>query len=478
MSKQKRNKEPQRRPQGAGASRAPGAARPAQRSQTRPPRAVPFDRQTEPAVFAGASSRQSVPGGSRSGQSAAARRTQTAYPRSAASGRQPQKGRQSQREQQLRAQQRQRQTRSAPVRTSKPPRRLTQSEMRRRRRRRNFLLALLTLILIGVGVALSVTVLFQVKSFRVENLDKSTPPNTGIYTQEAILSTLDVKVGDNLFSFSAAEKEKQMLVALPYLETVQIRRSLPSTLVIRVAPATETWCVQTDGGWATLSAGLSVMKVDTVQPDLPQLRGIQVGQLLPGYQLASQDEEQMDQLSQLLDVMDQYDMKNEATLVDLSNPNEVYFVYQGRAKVLLGTLNNLDYKMKFAAWILKNEDGKGVESGESGRLDVSHQMSDGTLQPVWTPGDIEELTRPSETAQQTPAPDTSAQPQTSQAPEGENGAQATASPQPGQGAEATPTPPAEGQPTATPTPPAEEQPTATPTPPAEEQPTPIPTAVP
>ena len=38
-----------------------------------------------------------------------------------------------------------------------------------------------------VGLTLSVTVLFKVKEFRVENLDKTTPANTGIYTEDAIL---------------------------------------------------------------------------------------------------------------------------------------------------------------------------------------------------------------------------------------------------------------------------------------------------
>ena len=35
------------------------------------------------------------------------------------------------------------------------------------------------------------------------------------------------------------------------------------------------------------------------------------------------------------------------------------FLYQGRISVLLGTLNELDYKLRLAKYVLLNEDGKG-----------------------------------------------------------------------------------------------------------------------
>lgn len=74
-------------------------------------------------------------------------------------------------------------------------------------------------------------------------------------------------VGENMFQFSAAQKEKSMVVSLPYLERVEIRRRLPSTLVIRVEPAVETWCAQSDSGWLTLSDGLQDMAIGETQPE-------------------------------------------------------------------------------------------------------------------------------------------------------------------------------------------------------------------
>lgn len=47
-------------------------------------------------------------------------------------------------------------------------------------------------------------------------------------------------------------------------------------------------------------------------------------------------------------------------------------MYQGRISVLLGTLNELDYKLRLAKYVLLNEDGKGCSPTDTGMLDLSH----------------------------------------------------------------------------------------------------------
>lgn len=306
----------------------------------------------------------------------------------------------------------------------RPPRRLTHSELRRRRRRRNLLMAFLGLLVVGIGVVLSLTVLFKVETFRIENMDGSTPANTGIYTEDAILGALGVPVGENMFQFSAAQKEKSMVVSLPYLERVEIRRRLPSTLVIRVEPAVETWCAQSDSGWLTLSDGLKIMAIGETQPEgLPALLGLDIEAPVAGYYLklatpnatatpapaasgvsssqtsstastssSSTGEENghdpLEDVNRLLALLWTYELKDDCTSIQFGEANELYFIYQNRAKVLLGTVNNLDYKLKFAAYLLHNEDGKGIGDTEQGTLDVSHQLEDGSLRPTWSPGSI------------------------------------------------------------------------------------------
>lgn len=270
-------------------------------------------------------------------------------------------------------------------------RQMTRGEMRRRRRRRRWLAFFFVVFLMAVGFILSVTVLFKVKHIVVENLDKTTPANTGIYTEDAILGALAVPLEENLFGFSAAEKQAEMELQLPYLETIRVRRRLPDTVVVQVAPATESWCAKTDSGWAILSDGLKVLKVQTDQPaDLPVITGLGVNAPTAGRFLSLTTEAQSEQIADLMEQLYAQDLAGSCTRIDMGLGTDAYFVYDGRVKVLLGTFNNLDYKLSVAALLLKNESGEYLSSTDRGTLDVSSQLDDSVHRFTFAPGSFEQ----------------------------------------------------------------------------------------
>lgn len=270
-------------------------------------------------------------------------------------------------------------------------RQMTRGEMRRRRRRRRWLAFFFVVFLMAVGFILSVTVLFKVKHIVVENLDKTTPANTGIYTEDAILGALAVPLEENLFGFSAAEKQAEMELQLPYLETIKVRRRLPDTVVVQVAPATESWCAKTDSGWAILSDGLKVLKVQTDQPaDLPVITGLGVNAPTAGRFLSLTTETQSEQIADLMEQLYAQDLAGSCTRIDMGLGTDAYFVYDGRIKVLLGTFNNLDYKLSVAALLLKNESGEYLSSTDRGTLDVSSQLDDSVHRFTFAPGSFEQ----------------------------------------------------------------------------------------
>lgn len=298
-------------------------------------------------------------------------------------------------------------------------RRLTRGEMRRRRRKRRLIAFCVFVALVALGVALSVTVLFKVEGFRLEGTQKDTPADTGIYTEDAILAALNVPLGENIFQFSIAEKERAMAAALPYLETIQVRRSLPGTVVVRVAPAVERYALKSEGGWVILSGGLKVLKISPDEPSgLVEITGVTPSAPVAGYPLAlAQDEAALaagaasgaaaspaassqaassegqqagqtwrDTLDGLLSGLDERGLLEELTSLDMGGLTEISCLYQGRVRVLLGTANNLDYKLQWAAYLLQNKEGDGLLDTDRGVLDISHLRADGSIQPVFSPG--------------------------------------------------------------------------------------------
>lgn len=292
----------------------------------------------------------------------------------------------------------------------RPPRRVTHAEQLRRRRQRAVLGALLVFAVLVGGIILSVNLLFKVTDFRIENMDRTTPANTGIYTEEQILQLLDVQVGDNLFGFSTRKKSEELKEQLPYLDDVQVNVQMPGTVVIKVQPATERFAVETSSGWLILSDGLKVLRSDSAQPEgLIQLDArLNPNQpTTPGSYLvlmdsdtlvatgetaesAGEEDDAADSraetvLNQLMEKLDEYGMLDGVTLLSLRDLEEISFLYQGRVSVVLGTANNLDYKMQFASKIVLDADGKGLTSTDRGTLNVSHQRSDGSIMGYFTP---------------------------------------------------------------------------------------------
>ena len=307
-----------------------------------------------------------------------------------------------------------------PVREKAARRRVTKGEMRRRRRNRRILAGLLIAALIVTGVVLSFTVLFKVETITVQNLDRSTPADTGPYAEEAIIAALGVNPGEQLYSFSAQEKASRLALEFPLLETVGVYQHIPSTVIVRVQPAVATYCIETAAGWATLSEKFKVMELSPNQPaGLLSLVGVQVKTPVPGTFLqldeedaasgASSDTQAGDTsasdsgsatpeptaapedrskdltlLRQILNALQQEGLLEKTTRVDMTSLTELKVIYDGRVTVLLGTANNLEYKMQFTRAILLGENG--LSETDRGTLDVSHIREDGTIRPVFSPG--------------------------------------------------------------------------------------------
>ncbi len=71
-------------------------------------------------------------------------------------------------------------------------------------------------------------------------------------------------------------------------------------------------------------------------------------------------------------------MLGDATRIEFADTEEMAFLYQDRISVLLGTLNELDYKLKLAQYVLLNQDGKGCAATDTGLLDLSHLSASST----------------------------------------------------------------------------------------------------
>ena len=304
----------------------------------------------------------------------------------------------------------------------KKQRRVTQAEQLRRRRRRRILGVLAVLAVLAAAVLLSVNLLFKVTAFRIENFDRTTPADTGIYSGEDILNALQIEQDSNLFGFSTAAKAQQLSQALPYLDRVQVDIQLPGTVVVKVEPATERFAVPYDGGWAILSDRLKILRLADSRPDgmlslsmtLNDTFDPQVGSTVepasynslldaPEQAAASGDTAEPtptatatpevvylqtpapEVLQTLLTELHKKNLFDGITAVDIADLSRISVVYQDRIRVVLGNDTNMEYKLRLAAVALTDPD-QGLLPADRGTLDVSMTESDGSIKAYFDPG--------------------------------------------------------------------------------------------
>lgn len=314
---------------------------------------------------------------------------------------------------------------------ARPARRVTHAEQLRRRRRRAVLGMLLVLAALIGGIILSVNLLFKVTDYRVENVDGSTPANTGVYTEQQIIDLLGVPLGENLFGFSTAEKSDLLLAALPYLDVAKVNVQMPGTVVVKVQPATERFMMEYGGQWLILSDGLKVLRTDATQPDglillevdLPAGQPVQPGAFLDLDPVTTDGAATAETahtttrgaLDEIMEQLEAYGLQDNVSVITLTDVSELSFLYQGRVSVKLGTANNLEYKIRFAARLILDVEGNGLSATDRGTLDVSRQQSDGSIQATFN----SDTSTPAPA--QTPEPDPSGAQGTEQGDGGEAG---------------------------------------------------------
>ena len=282
-------------------------------------------------------------------------------------------------------------------------RRVTQAELLRQRNRRRALGVLAVLAVLVLGAVVSVNLLFKVTAFRVETFDRTTPADTGVYTEDEIIAALGIEMNSSLFGFSTTEKTMQLQSQFPYLDNVQVDIQLPGTVVIKVRPATERFTCMYSGGWVVLSDSLKILRSDVSQPqgltvlscslpaDFSPTPGMFVvpvsyNSLLEGEPETAETAYQNATtiLMQLLDELESEGLLDGVTMLDISDLSKISFTYQDRIQVLVGNSNRMDYKVRLASVAILDPD-KGLASSDKGTLDVSYQQTDGEIKGYFAP---------------------------------------------------------------------------------------------
>ena len=289
-------------------------------------------------------------------------------------------------------------------------RKVTRATLRRRRMLRRLTAFAMLLCVIGAGIYLTMTMLFRINSIQVQTPDGKQVTEIAGYSADSILQRMGVQLEENIFSFEPGEKAAVLEQNFPLLGSIKVIRDYPNTVVVQVTEAVPAYAVQNGNKWLVISDKWKILSEESTQPEgLCTLYGGKLQDTTPGQgfwfvddadaasasgsetaeseSTVSTETARMEALRTLRSKLEEYGLSQDVTRLEVADTEQLAFLYQDRISVLLGTLNDLDYKLDRARYVLTNADGKGCGPTDTGRLDFSHTSASSTRKIYFAQGE-------------------------------------------------------------------------------------------
>ncbi len=225
----------------------------------------------------------------------------------------------------------------------------SRKDLRKQRNHNRIITGVLVSILLAICLYISLKVLFIVRSVESAGSER--------YTREEIIAFCAIPMEMPIFEVEA----KEIAAALPenftYIESAQVIRRLPDKILVKVVDSIPTYYNETkDGELSTYTIYSQGFKQLTVQAAAP------VGMLGINRDLTNENHK-----STLLQIIDMINKKGYTgvSCIQIGRRGDISLVYQDRVEVKLGTMLDMEYKLKMSFHILQKE----ISPSEKGVID-------------------------------------------------------------------------------------------------------------
>ena len=232
-------------------------------------------------------------------------------------------------------------------------------ERRRANRRQRIIRAAGRVLFLAILVAAAIcalTIFFKVKTISVEGAMR--------YHAEEIVAGMGVKQGDNLYLWNKVKVSDRLLHDFPYLESVQIRRRLPDTLMVTVTECSGAVAVPSGTGYCYLSEQGKVLELSETDGGLATVSGVALEDAEPGELVERAQDAYVDALLDVLQTLDAAGMLDGLRFINLTDLTDIRIGYEGRFDIRVGTLDGLSYRIRFAQTVI----GERLSPSDIGRL--------------------------------------------------------------------------------------------------------------
>lgn len=224
--------------------------------------------------------------------------------------------------------------------------------MKKMKRRQKRELALLTVIVLIASIAaiMLLTPGFEIKKVEVHG--------NSVLQDEEIIRSSGIVTGVNIFGVSLGEV-KDNIKSMGYIESVKVKRSLPSTVKITVVEEVGVGYIKAEDGYVIITAdGRCVDITDGLEdskdgkktattPQLPKIKGMKNVKYKVGNIITAENEAQLTSLLTCLHEFSKYGYIFDMREIDVSDTTDIKFYYKSKDLcVTVGDTDRVGYKME------------------------------------------------------------------------------------------------------------------------------------
>ncbi|MBE6701533.1 MAG: FtsQ-type POTRA domain-containing protein [Ruminococcaceae bacterium] len=215
-------------------------------------------------------------------------------------------------------------------------------------------------------IILAFTNLFNINRISVEGISETAP-----YNSEEIIAFLNIEQGTNLITYDSKSAKKSLLYEFPYIEKIEIKKKLPSTLRIIITENKGTLFVELGKDTFILSSNLRVLEIVKDSSDgksgRAKLLSPSIKRCVCGEDLVFEKEDSMKVIKAITKPLEDYSMMEKITELDTRDKFNVTLMYDNRFKIIFGSFENAENKIKLLSQMMDSQ----IWTDSTGIIDIS-----------------------------------------------------------------------------------------------------------
>lgn len=218
--------------------------------------------------------------------------------------------------------------------------RLEENRRRKKAKLRRKVISYIALVvsIIAVIIVLSLTVLFKIETISINGNTK--------YKNKEITAVLPIEKGSNLFLCDSKKAAEKLEENLPYIYSAEIKRKLPSTIVVNITETPTVYSIKnSDKTFTLLDGNFKVLETSAKKNNnCVSINKAKIKSAVVGQTAELSEEKIKDNLTELTSAISRLQL-DKVTAIYSSDINNNFMVYDSRITIKLGTLENLDNKI-------------------------------------------------------------------------------------------------------------------------------------